>query len=67
MEDNISLVDNLVLVYSCVLVIVRKHNPMLKKLGVQNMAACENQGKQHESSDHLTSIKTLFLKKSNRG
>ena len=27
------------------------------------MAACENQGKQHELSDHWKSIKTFFKKK----
>ena len=27
------------------------------------MAACENQGKQHELSDHLKSIKTFWEKK----
>ena len=35
---------------------------MLEKRGAQNIAACENQGKQCELSDHLKSIKTLFLK-----
>ena len=36
---------------------------MLEKPGAQNIAACENQGKQHELSDHWKSIKTLFPKK----
>ena len=35
---------------------------MLEKRGAQNIAACENQFKQCELSDHLKSIKTLFLK-----
>ena len=44
-EDNISLVDHLVLVSLCVLLIVTK-------LGSQNIAGCENQGKQRRLSDH---------------
>ena len=39
---------------------------MLEKPGAQNIAACENQGKQRELSDHWKSIKTLFSKKNNR-
>ena len=35
---------------------------ILEKRDAQNIAACENQGKQCELSDHLKSIKTLFLK-----
>ena len=30
----------------------RTHYPTLKKRGAQNIAAFENQGKQHELSDH---------------
>ena len=41
----------------------RTHYPTLEKLGAQNIAACENHGKQHELSDHWKSIKTLFSKK----
>ena len=36
---------------------------MLEKPAAQNIAACENQCKQCKLSDHLKSIKTLFLKK----
>ena len=39
---------------------------MLEKPGAQNIAACENQGKQRELCDHWKSIKTLFPKKNNR-
>ena len=53
-EDNI-------LVYLRVLVIV---GDALSNAGkTKNKAACENQGKQRELSDHWKSIKTLFLKK----
>ena len=41
----------------------RTHYPTLEKPGAQNIAACENQGKQCKLSDHWKSIKTLFLKK----
>ena len=39
---------------------------MLEKPSAQNIAACDNQGKQREFSDHWKSIKSL-LKKINRG
>ena len=42
----------------------RTHYPTLEKPGAQNIAACENQGKQRELSDHWKSVKT-FLKKNN--
>ena len=42
------------------------HYPMPEKPGAQNIAACENQGKQTKFSDHRKSIKRLFLKKNNR-
>ena len=35
---------------------------MLKKPGTQNIAACENQGKQSKLSDHWKSVKMLLLK-----
>ena len=41
----------------------RAHYPTLEKPGVQNVAACKNQGKQHKLTDHWTSIKMLLLKK----
>ena len=40
----------------------RIHYPTLEKPGAQNIAACKNQGKQHEFIDHWKSMKTLFLK-----
>ena len=49
------------LVSSCALVIVGKHYPMLEKLDSQNIAACENLGKQRAFNDHWKSIKTLLL------
>ena len=36
---------------------------MLEKLGAQNIAAFENQGKQCEVSDHWEFLKEVFLKK----
>ena len=39
---------------------------MLEKLGAQNIAAFENQGKQCEVSDHWEFLKEVFLKKKNR-
>ena len=36
---------------------------MLENPGAQNKAACENQGKQRELSDHWKSIKRCFWKK----
>ena len=36
---------------------------MLEKPGAQNIAACENQGKQRKLSDDWKLIKTLFWKK----
>ena len=39
------------------------YNTTLDKPGAQNIAACENQGKQCELSEHWKLIKTLFLKK----
>ena len=35
---------------------------MLEKPGAQNIAACENQGKQRKLSDDWKLIKTLFWK-----
>ena len=34
---------------------------MLEKTGAQNIAACENQGKQHKLIDHGESIKMLTV------
>ena len=45
----------------------RTHYPTLENPGVQNIAACENQGKQRQLSDHWKSTKTLFLKKKIHG
>ena len=45
----------------------RTHYPTLEKLGDQNIAACENHGKQRELSDHWKSIKTLLSKKKMAG
>ena len=59
MEDNISLVDHLVLVCLCPFYIRRTHYPVLEKRGTQNIAVCENQGKQSKLSDHWKFIKTL--------
>ena len=42
------------------LAIVGKHST-LEKLDAQNIAACENQGKQRAFNDHWKSIKTLFF------
>ena len=50
-EDNIFFNDNLVLVSSCVLVIVKEHIT-LENPGVQKIAVCKNQSKQHKLSDH---------------
>ena len=41
----------------------RTHYTTLDKPGAQNIAACENQSKQCELSEHWKSIKMLFLKK----
>ena len=41
----------------------RTHFPTLENPGAQNKAACENQGKQCELSDHWKSIKCCFWKK----
>ena len=38
----------------------RTHYPMLEKPGAQNVAACENHGKQHQLTDQL---KSCFWKK----
>ena len=62
MENNISLVDHLVLVFSCPCYSGRAH-PMLEKPGAQNIAAFENESKRRELTDHWKSIKKLFLKK----
>ena len=52
-ENNISVIDNLVLVSSCVLACYsKKTRPMLEKPGFQNTAVCENQGMQRKSSYH---------------
>ena len=50
------------LVSLCVLAIVGKH-PTLEKLDAQNIAACENQGKQRAFNYHWKSIKTFFGQK----
>ena len=42
------------------------HYPTLDKPGAQSIAACKNQIKQGESSDHWKPIKTLFLNKITR-
>ena len=44
----------------------KTHYPPLENPVVQNIAVCESQVKQHESSDHWTSIKTIFLEKTTR-
>ena len=38
--------------FGCVCYNRRTHNPMVEKAGAQNITTCENQGKQHELSDH---------------
>ena len=43
----------------------RRTHPTLEKPGTKNTAACEDQGKQRELSDHWKSIK-MFLKKVTR-
>ena len=39
------------------------HYTKLEKLGAQNIAVCENQGKQHISKDNWKLIKMFLLKK----
>ena len=54
-EGNISPVDHLVLVSSCVLVSCynrRKGYPRLEKPSTENITAFENQGKQCKLNDH---------------
>ena len=48
--------------YVCPCYSRRRHYLTLEKLGAQNIAACENQGKQCKLSDHWKSVKR-FLKK----
>ena len=38
------------------------HYPTLEKLGPQNKAVCDNQGKQHQWGDHWKTIKMLLWK-----
>ena len=63
MEDNIFLFDHLVFLCVCPCYNMRTHPTLKKNIYIYiYIAACENQGKQHELSDHWKSIKTLILK-----
>ena len=61
-EDNVSPVDPLFSFFVCPCYRRRTHYPTLEKSGAQNIAACENQGKQRELIDHW---KSMFLIKNN--
>ena len=53
------------MVYSCILVIVGEH-PTLEKPGVQNLAACENEGKQWKPRMMKRKQQRMIQKKTKR-